>query len=211
MAATAGPSRSPVADPSQNVATTGGHVNIDSTLQQTFSLLLDKSFQAEPEAVVRPATINFMWSGGGLPLNLISMDPILVEIPFPARLVWVHFYAGDAKGRPAIVNATFEMILTNQTVWGSYTPLYSTGTPPTIVEASTADIDLTDWAQNLATGDTLLAFPSAFTGTGATWAAITVQLRPTEQSIGNSQVTDNVGDLMTFTDDTPVEFVSATA
>ncbi len=204
MAATAGPSRSPIADPTQNVATTRPPVNIDATLDSAFNLLLQKSLQAEQETVVRPANIVFPWTGGGQPLTVTTMDPILAEIPFPGRLVWVHIWAGDAAGLPVPVTATFELQVTNLFAFGASLPLYGTGLPPTMDNVFATDLDLTNWNMNLATGDTLIAYPLTFTGT-ATWLAITMQIRPSEQAIGVSDMTDNAGDDMTFNDGSPME------
>jgi len=204
MAATAGPSRSPVADPSQDVATTGSRANIDGTLDSAFTLLLQKSLQAEQEQVVRPANVIFPWTGGGQPLTQPTMDPIIAEIPFPCRLVWVHMWAGDAQGLPVPVSATIELQVTNIFAFGASLPLYGTGVLPTMDNVFAADLDLTDWNMNLATGDTIIAYPLTFSGS-ATWLSITMQLRPSEQAIGVSDVVDNAGDNMTFNDGSPME------
>ncbi len=205
MAATAGPSRSPIADPTQNVATTRPPINIDATLDSAFTLLLQKSLQAEQEGVVKPATINFMWTGGGQALNLLTLDPIMVEIPFASTLVWAHMFAGDGVGGAIDVSATVELRLSNFANFGSSLPLYQTGLIPTLDTVASMDLDITDWLTNFDGGDIITAYPVTFTGT-ATWMALVLRLRPTESAIGVSATEDNSGEVMTTNDGEAMQF-----
>ncbi len=179
-------------------------MTVDAILEGAFTNLVAKAQQRQQEQAVRPANVVFPWTGGGQPLTQPTMDPIIAEIPFPCRLVWVHIWAGDAHGLPVPVSATFELQVTSVFTFGASAPLYGTGVPPALDNVFSANLDLTDWNMNLAIGDTLIAYPLTYTGT-ATWLAITIQLRPTDQAIGISELVDNAGTTMTFTDGTPVE------
>ncbi len=182
-------------------------MTVDSTLDQAFTLLLAKAQQRIPQPGLRPGGIDFMWGGGGQAITLATMDPLLVEVPFPSRLVWAHMYAGDGVGQPSLVTATIQVKLTSVASFGTSIPLSGTGTAPNLNLQSASDCDITDWQLNYDTGDTLIAYPTVFTG-AATWLALTLQLRPTDANLGAEDVLDNVGDQMTLNDGTLLEFRS---
>jgi hypothetical protein len=182
-------------------------VTAEATLDLAFTTLLAKARPNDLPAAVRPATIDFIWTGGGQPLDATMMDPILVEVPFPARLVWAHMFAGDGTGGAVPVQATLDLRLTSLSAFGTSSPVYGTGSPPRLDSFAATNLSLDGWQLNFATGDALIAFPVTFIGT-ATWLALTLQLRPTESPIGITDVTDNAGDAMTFNDGSTVEFRS---
>lgn len=193
-------------------------VSIDSVLEGALTTVLVKAQRALAEPAVRPATINFEWSGGGIPIPVAvdpitlasgptTLDPILVEVPFPCRIVWAHMYAGDAAGNPIAVTASADVRLTQLLTFGGSVPLSGTGTPPGLQADSIADADLTGWQLNLTTTDTLIARLTTFTGT-ATWVALVLQLRPTDVPIGVETMLDASDVTYTDADGNPYVFRS---
>lgn len=176
-------------------------MSVDTNLDAAFNLLLQKAFKPDQAFTYKPTTINFMWSGGGLPLDIAMLDPILIEVPFPARLVWAHIYAGVALGVPVATDATIELRMTTLAGFGTTAPVYGTGLIPTLPTAAGIDLDITDWQLNFDTGDTLIAYVSTIdVATLATWLALTLQLRPTDVPIGVTDVLDE-SDLGITTED----------
>jgi hypothetical protein len=178
---------------------------IATTLESAFTLLLKKAMRDTPFPSLRPGGIDFWWGGGGLPLSVLTIDPLIAEVPFASRLVWAHLFAGDATGAAVSVDATIELQLTNLYSFGVKSPVYGGGIPPALIGAYAADLDISDWQVNFNVGDVLIAYPTIFTGT-ATWLALTLQLRPTDVPQGIDTVTDNAGSDMTFNDGSGVEF-----
>lgn len=171
-------------------------MSVDSLLDQAFTTLLNKARGPAIEQAVRPATINFVFSNNGAALVVTTRDPLLVEVPFPCRIVWVHLYAGDKNGAPVAVTATVDLFLTQWDHFGTFAPVYGSGTPPHLTLDSVANADLSGWQLHLTTGDTLMARLRTFTG-AASWLALTLQLRPTDVPIGISNVTDLAGSFVT--------------
>lgn len=158
-------------------------------LVEAWRTLLSKAQRPELPPAVRPATVNFNWGGGGVPIVLANTDPVLVEVPFPSRIVWAHLYAGDATGLPMAVTASVEVRVTQFTEFGGSVALYGSGTVPALSSASRADLDLTGWQVNLITGDALIGRLLTFTG-AATWVTLSLLLRPTDVPIGVTSVID---------------------
>lgn len=168
----------------------------DSLFEGGVSRIIGKAlrdFSQQTPPSLRPATINFEWSGGGTALVATTCDPILVEVPFDSNIVWAHLYAGDANGRPIKVTATVDLQLTQLAAFGVTTALYGTGATPSLTVQSSADTPVVGWQANLITGDAIVARLATFTGL-ATWLALTLQLRPTDVAIGVSTIVDNAGD-----------------
>lgn len=180
-------------------------MSVDTVLVDAFNLLLQKGFRPDQAFPQRPTTINFQWSGGGLPVDILLTDPIVVEVPYPARLVWVHMYAGDAVGNPIPIELALELRMTNGAQFGSSAPVYQGGTPPVMADVAFQDVDTTDWLLNFDTGDTFITYPTAYVGT-ATWFSMTMLLRPTDAPIGIDTVLDNGNEQMQFLDGSDVVF-----
>lgn len=182
-------------------------MSADSVLDEAFTRLLGKvqqeAAQQQVAAAVRPATINFVWGGGGLPIVAANCDPLLVEVPFPSFVVWAHLYAGDALGHPVEVTATVEVRLTQLLTFGDSVPLYGLGLPPHMTVAAVADVNVQAWQQNLITGDALVARLATFSGT-ATWLALVLQLRPTDVPLGVTGIVDDSGDTIVDSDGNPI-------
>lgn len=183
-------------------------MTVDAVLDGALTTLLIKAQRALVEDAVRPITINWKWSGGGVPITVAvdpitlasgatTVDPDLVEVPYPARLVSVHMYAGDGAGAPVAVSATVDIRLTQFLAFGASIPLSGTGAVPTLQLDSISDTDLTGWQLNLTGTDTLIARLTSFTGT-ATWVACVMKLRPTDVPIGVETMVD--ASAVTYTD-----------
>ncbi len=185
-------------------------VSVDSVLDGAFTILLAKAQRKlldTPPVTMKPASVNFEWTGGGAPIAVAidpitfvsaptAADPVLIEIPFPCSIGWAHLFAGDAAGRPMVASATVDVQLTQITNLGSSIALYGTGAIPQLSNASAAIIDLTNWQPNLLTSDILIARLTAFTGL-ATWVALTLQLVPTDVGLGLIPVVDGAANLLT--------------
>lgn len=174
----------------------------DSTFDEAFTRLLGKATAdalagGTAQAQSRPVGIDFTWTGGGLPLVLANLDPILVEVPIDSSIVWAHLYAGDANMNPVAVSATVDVQRTTFATFASRTPLYGLGLIPTLSAGYATDCDLTLWNMNFIVGDTIIARVASFTGT-ATWLALVLQLRPTQAvQLGVDTVTDSDGNTIT--------------
>lgn len=195
-----------------------GRVTVDAVLDSALTTLLVKAQRALVEDAVRPITINFKWGGGGIPLTVAvdpitlasgarTTDPDLVEVPYPARIVSVHMYAGDGAGAPVAVTATVDIQLTQFLAFGASIPLHGTGAAPRLQLDSISDTDLTGWQLNLTGTDTLIARLTSFTGT-ATWVACIVKLRPTDVPIGVETMFDASDVTYTDADGNPYVFRS---
>lgn len=152
-----------------------------------------------PGQVLRPATMKFGWTGGGQPIAVTvdpitlasvptNADPMELDVPFACRIVWARLKAGDAAGMPVSVDATVDVQLSQFTTFGGQTPLYGSGTIPTLTSASSVDLSLTGWIVDLVTADTITAKLTTFTGQ-ATWVTLSLQLRPTDVTVGNAYTT----------------------
>jgi hypothetical protein len=178
-------------------------MSVDSLLDSALTTLLGKAIRdAEAEGAITPrtATINFSWGGGGQPLVLTNTDPILVEVPFPSKIIWAHLYAGDAAGQPAVVTASVEVRITQFSSFGGSLALYGSGTAPALTAASRADLDVTNWQVNLLTGDALIARLTAFTGS-ADWIALVLLIRSVDDAL--ITVVDTSGDQFVDTSGNP--------
>jgi len=178
---------------------------VASTLEAAFGLLLRKAIREAPQLTVKPVGVDFFWGGGGLPLDISIVDPLIAEIPIDGRLVWAHLWAGDGAGNPVAVQASIDLRLTSIRGFGSAASVPQSGAPILLDTAASNDIDISGWLRNYVTGDTLIAIPTTFIGT-ATWIALTLQFRPQDAPQGVSVVTDNAGTDMTFNDGSTVEF-----
>lgn len=187
-------------------------MSVDTTLDTSLALIVSKARSGlgvgttpssggstgggtTTTAPVRPATVNFEWAGGGTQLTQTAADPILIEIPFPCTIVWAHLRAGDAAGNPSSVTATVDVELSQFETFGGKTPLYGTGTTPTLSSQSKNNVSLTGWKIDLTTGDTIIARLTALSGS-ATWLTLTLLLRPTDVPITTSNIADSSGNLL---------------
>src|SRR5688572_16986643 len=110
----------------------------------------------------------FHFGGGGSPLTVATTDPVLVETPDPGEIVWSHLYAGGPTGQPEVVSAELDLQVTRFDTFGGSSPVYGSGSPPTITADSLANTSLSGWFAHLDSGATLIARLLSFTG-GATW------------------------------------------
>lgn len=181
-------------------------MSADATLDQAFTTLLAKAQKRlldSPQATVKPATINFEWTGGGQPITVAvdpitllstpAVDPVLVEVPFPSTIIWAHMFAGDAAGRPVAVSASVDVELTQLLTFNASTSISAGGFSPALSSQAVSDLSIVGWQTNLATGDLLIARLTSFVGL-ATWVALTLQILPTNVPIGVAGVTDGTGD-----------------
>ena len=166
-------------------------MSVDSILDGALTTLLEKAQRRVLPSAPRTATINFQWSGGGSALTLTTVDPILVEVPFPSRIVWAHLYAGDGAGLPVAITATVDIGLTKLLTFGGSVPLYGSGAVPALTAAASADLLLTGWQIDLDTGDTLVARILTFTG-AATWVTLALQVRAVDSLIGEQPIVDSL-------------------
>lgn len=181
-------------------------MSVDSLLDAAFTTLLGKAQQDIAAAIdqpVRPATIESTWSGGGQALTIATMDPVINEVPFASNLVWVHLFAGDNQGAPVNVTAQIDLHVTQLATFGASQALNGTGLAPSLVGGSAADIDITGWQQNINAGDVIIAVPKAFSGL-ATWLTLTIQIRPTNVPVGDTNVTDNSGSQIVDNNGNPI-------
>lgn len=181
-------------------------MSVDALLDDAFTRILGKAhqeFDQQNQLNLRSATINFEWNGGGQPLTTaidpltlyeypLTTDPVLVEVPFDATIVWAHMYAGDSRGNPIPISTMVDLTLSSLLTFGAQTPVYGIGARPEMVAESSVDLPLTGWQLNLVTGDTLMATPFTFTGV-ATWFALTLLIRTTQVPLGVEPIVDNNG------------------
>jgi hypothetical protein len=116
------------------------------------------------------------FGGGGEALSVAGSDPRIIEVPDPGEIVWVHLYAGNASAQPVAVDVTIDLQRTRLSTFGGSSPVYGSGTPPSLSGSATADMSLVGWFTHFESGDTLIARLSSFTG-AATWVAIFVNVR----------------------------------
>ena len=162
-------------------------------LVQMWQEAILKARQEIPDAPLRTATMNFQWTGGGQALELENMDPIILEVPYPCRILWAHMRAGSAVGDPMPVSATISVQFSQFETFGASTPLHSVGTIPTLATQSSSDCDISDWHQELTTGDTLIAVMETYTGV-ATWVSLILLIRATDVStLGQDVMVDADG------------------
>jgi hypothetical protein len=155
--------------------------------------IIARATPAERAEPTRPGGLDFGWSGGGQPIDITAVDPMLLEVPFDARIVWAHLYALDGAGNPAPVTATVELRIRQATARGGTTALYGTGSVPALSSAGFAELDTTGWLTNLTIGDAVIARLTALTGV-ANVVVLAIQLRPTEAPLGIAGVVDSGGD-----------------
>ena len=91
--------------------------------------------------------------------------------------------------------ASFEIYVTRYNS-GGVLPLYGTGRRPVMAEASSANIDITDWAINLDVGDALVCYPTALSG-NASFIVLSMQIQPSVGPVGITTVTDSTGATVT--------------
>jgi hypothetical protein len=135
--------------------------------------------------------------GGGQALTLASMDPMLLEVPFPSRIVWARLWAldGAIPAQPIAVSATVGVRLTNYASFDGGALLSGTGAVPALVSAPKASVDLAGWVIKLTIGDAVIAQPTAFSG-AAHMLGLTIQLRPTEVPL-RTDLTGEGGEMLT--------------
>jgi hypothetical protein len=167
-------------------------VSVDSVLDDAFVTLLQKSVTRIPEQGVRPASINFGWGGGGTPLNVANLDPVLIDVPFPSRIIWARIRAGDATGAPVLVSATIDLRLSNFASFGGSTAIYANAGIVSITNATKLDLSLTGWIVDLDIGDSLSAQVLSV-ATLATWLSLTLLIRPTDMPIGVNPINSGSG------------------
>lgn len=193
-------------------------MSADSVLDQAFTTLLAKAQRPLLDATatappIRPATINFEWTGAGSPIAVAvdpisfasspaAVDPILVEVPFACTIGWAHMFAGDAAGNFQTADARVDVRLT-QLGLGSSVSLSGTGAGPALSGVGAAILDLEGWQSNLVVGDILIARLTSFSGS-ATWVALTLQLLPTHVGLGVAGIVDNNGDQIVDNDGNPI-------
>lgn len=151
--------------------------------------IIAKAMPTEQPQRTRPGGMDFGWGGGGQPLVTANTDPILLEVPFNARIVWAHLWALDGAGAVTPVTATVEVRIRTTQGSGGSSVLYGTGSVPALTSAGFADLDLTGWQRNLVIGDAVIARLTALTGS-ANLVALTLQLRPTEVPVGVTPLID---------------------
>jgi hypothetical protein len=179
-------------------------MSVESALDQAVANILTLARQEDGPRSVRPGGLDFGWSGGGQPIDATLTDPILLEVPFDARIVWAHLYALDGAGEFAPVTATVEVRIRQAVAGGASTALYGTGTIPALTSVGFADLDTTGWQLNLSVGDAMTARLTALTGV-ANVVVLAIQLRPTDAPLGISDVVDNTGNA--FVDNAGNRFV----
>jgi hypothetical protein len=184
-------------------------VSVDADLDKAFALLLQKAQPYKTDPAVRPLTVNWTFSAGGVGLSATAVSPMLVEIPYPCTIVWAHMYAGTQTGVLAnVTSAVIDVIMTQLDAPTRFAHLYGSGTIPTMAAAPVKDLDLTGWHTNLITGDTLIARLQSFsapTANGVSWLSLTLLCRPTSVPIGLGAVEDlSANDIISAAGDTVV-------
>jgi hypothetical protein len=188
-------------------------VSVDADLDKAFALLLQKAQPYKTDPAVRPLTVNWTFSAGGVGLSATAVSPMLVEIPYPCTIVWAHMYAGTQTGvLAAVTSAVVDVIMTQLDAPSRFAHLYGSGTIPTLTSLSVTDLNLTGWHTNLIAGDTLIArlqdfsapTPSA-TVPVISWLSLTLLCRPTDVPIGLGTVEDlGANDIISAAGDTVV-------
>jgi len=166
-----------------------GRTESKPELVEMWKSVIKKARTEIPPAAVRTTTMNFQWTGGGQALVLANTDPVILEVPFPARLLWAHMRAGDANGFPIPVTTTVDLQWSKFENWGAQNPVYGVGTPPSLSSASSNDCDTTSWHLDYTTGDTFVASLSSFSGV-ATWVALILLLRAVDAPLGQDSLID---------------------
>lgn len=195
-----------------------------SLWEQTFSTILGKALrEATPPhdpLRARPATLNFTFGGGGIPvippvvdpnapsdpnadptlgesLSLVTTTDVqIVEIPFPCKVAWCHLWAFDSIGSPFVVtSAVFDLWITQYVNFGGRVPMYGLGQIPALVNTSKDDMNLTGWNTFLNTGDAVQCRLASITGSAST-LAVTLLLLPTEAPENELDLEDDDGNFI---------------
>jgi hypothetical protein len=137
-------------------------------------------------------TVPFFWPGGGAAPVPAAFDPLVVEVPDPGEIVWVHLYAGDVNGQPVAVTTAIDLQVTRWESFGGSSPVYGSGTVPRITADSSANVSLSGWFTHLEGGDALIAKMTSFSGT-ATWVAMNIKVRRDTTAQNRVGVLDDTG------------------
>jgi hypothetical protein len=183
-------------------------VPYETDFDTAFTILLGKAqgtITTDPGTVTPPSSggggtiaptsyvVAVQFGGGGAVLTTSGSDPRIIEVPDPGELVWVHMYAGDANAQPVAVTATVDLQRTRLSTFGGSSPVYGSGTAPSLSGSATADMSLAGWFPHFESGDTLIARLTSFSGT-ATWVAMMIKVRRDATAQQQFAVLDSAGD-----------------
>lgn len=157
------------------------------------------------EGVPLADTVSLSFHFGGGTTAVTAGQTGLLEVPFPARVVAIHFFAGSALFVPTIVTATVDIQFASQGNWiAGMTPLHA-GILPSIAAAAEGLVtDMTDWTTALAQGDLLGARLATFSGL-ATFLLVSIIVRKLPvKGIDVFEMVDDAGDRLVDDNGNPI-------
>ena len=143
-----------------------------------------------PPAVATSYIIAFHFTGSN------TSVPILTEVPDDGEIVWCHLYAGGATAQPVAATATIELQRTTWSTFGGSSPVYGSGSAPSLNADSVANTSLSGWSTHVAAGDTLIGRITAFSGS-ATWVTMVLRVRRDVVVQTQSSLIDDTGAAVT--------------